>query len=91
VKRSIRTIRVTSHFTRQYKRLPPEIQEIAEAQERVFRAEAFDSRLHTHKFSGRLKDLWAFSVTRDMRIVFEFLEADDVLFHSIGRHEVVYE
>jgi mRNA-degrading endonuclease YafQ of YafQ-DinJ toxin-antitoxin module len=91
VKRPIKTIRVTSHFARQYKRLPPEIQEIAEAQERVFRAEAFDPRLHTHKFSGRLKDLWAFSVTRDMRIVFEFLEANDVLFHSIGRHEVVYE
>jgi mRNA-degrading endonuclease YafQ of YafQ-DinJ toxin-antitoxin module len=91
VKRPIATIRVTSHFTRQYKRVPSEIQELAEAQERIFRADTFDPRLHTHKLSGRLKDLWVFSVTRDIRIVFEFLEADEVLFHSIGRHEVVYE
>jgi mRNA-degrading endonuclease YafQ of YafQ-DinJ toxin-antitoxin module len=91
VKRPIAAIRVTSHFTRQYKRVPSEIQELAEAQERIFRADAFDPRLHTHKLSGRLKDLWTFSVTRDIRIVFEFLEADEVLFHSIGRHEVVYE
>lgn len=91
MKRPIATIRVTSHFTRQYKRVPSEIQELAEAQERIFRTDAFDPRLHTHKLSGRLKDLWTFSVTRDIRIVFEFLEADEVLFHSIGRHEVVYE
>lgn len=91
MKRPISTIRVTSHFARQYKRLPPEIQEIAEAREQIFRTDAFDSRLRTHKLSGRLKDLWAFSITRDIRIVFEFLEADEVLFHSIGPHEVVYE
>ena len=91
MKRPIKTIRVTSHFTRQYKRLPPEIQDIAEAQERVFRADAFDPRLRTHKLSGRLKDLWAFSVTNDIRLVFEFLAADEVIFHTIGRHEVVYE
>ena len=91
MKRPITTIRVTSHFTRQYKRLPPEVKEIAEARERIFRADAIDPRLRTHKLSGRLKDLWAFSVTYDLRIVFEFLGADEVLFHSIGSHQVVYE
>ncbi|MBI4842339.1 MAG: type II toxin-antitoxin system YafQ family toxin [candidate division NC10 bacterium] len=84
-------MRVTSHFARQYKRLPPEIQEISETRERIFRANPFDPRLRTHKLSGRLKDLWAFSVTHDIRVVFEFLEADEVLFHSIGRHQVIYE
>lgn len=91
MKRPIATIRVTSHFARQYKRLPPEVQEMAETRERIFRANAFDPRLRTHTLSGRLKDLWAFSVTRDVRVIFEFLDADEVLFHSIGRHQVVYE
>ncbi len=91
MKRPIATIRVTSHFVRQFKHLPPEIQDIAEARERLFRADAFDPRLRTHKLSGRLKDLWAFSVTRDIRVIFEFLGADAVLFHSIGPHQVVYE
>ena len=91
MKRPITTIRVTSHFTRQFKRLPPATQDIAEARERLFRADAFDPRLRTHKLSGRLQDLWAFSATRDIRILFEFLGADEVLFHSIGPHQVVYE
>ena len=91
MKRPIATIRVTSHFARQYKGLPPEIQEIAESRERIFRGDAFDPRLRTHKLSGRLKDLWAFSVTGDICVIFEFLEADEVLFHSSGRHKVVYE
>jgi mRNA-degrading endonuclease YafQ of YafQ-DinJ toxin-antitoxin module len=91
VKRPVKTIRVTSHFTRQYKRLPSEIQDTAEDRERIFRADAFDPRLRTHKLSGRLKDLWTFSVAPDIRIVFEYLEAEEVLFHSIGPHQVVYE
>jgi mRNA-degrading endonuclease YafQ of YafQ-DinJ toxin-antitoxin module len=90
VKRPIATIRVTSHFTRQFKRLPPDIQDIAEGRERIVRTDAFDPRLRTHKLSGRLQDLWAYSVTRDIRIVFEFIEADEVLFHSIGPHHLVY-
>ena len=91
MKRPISKIRATSHFARQFKRLSPAIQEIAEARERIFRADAFDPRLRTHKLSGRLKDVWAFSVTYEVRIVFEFLEADEVAFHSIGPHEIVYE
>jgi mRNA-degrading endonuclease YafQ of YafQ-DinJ toxin-antitoxin module len=91
VKRPVKTIRVTSHFTRQYKRLSSEIQNTAEDRERIFRADAFDPRLRTHKLSGRLKNLWAFSVTPDLCIIFEFLKADEVLFHSIGPHQVAYD
>ena len=66
MKRPIATVRVTSHFTRQYKRLLPEVKEIAEGREQIFRADAFDPRLRTRKLSGRLKDLWAISVTHDL-------------------------
>jgi hypothetical protein len=51
---------------------------------------AFDQRLRTHKLSGRLKDLWSFSVEYDLRIVFAFLEGDQALFVDIGTHEEVY-
>jgi prevent-host-death family protein len=39
---------------------------------------------------GKLRGLWAFSVTRDIRIIFEFLNGDEVLFHDIGSHHRVY-
>lgn len=91
MKRPITTIRVSSHFARQFKRLPAEIQDAAGAMERVFRADAFDPRLRTHKLSGALEGMWAFSVTHAIRIVFRFLGPDEVLFYSIGPHEIVYK
>lgn len=90
MKRPIRTIYVTSHFERQYKKLLKSVQVAAEKQERIFRSDAFDTRLGTHKLKGKLRGLWAFSVTRDIRIVFEFLNGDEVLFHDIGPHSAVY-
>jgi mRNA-degrading endonuclease YafQ of YafQ-DinJ toxin-antitoxin module len=56
----------------------------------IFRNDPFDQRLRTHKLSGRLKDLWSFSIEYDVRIVFSFLEGERALFVDIGTHEEVY-
>ena len=56
----------------------------------IFQNNPFDQRLRTHKLSGRLKDLWSFSIEYDLRVVFLFLEGDRVLFVDIGTHEEVY-
>ena len=90
MKRPITAIHTSSHFARQFRRLPSVIQDAAEARERLFRADAFDPRLRTHKLSGALEGMWAFSVTHTIRIVFRFLGPDEVLFYSIGPHEIVY-
>jgi mRNA-degrading endonuclease YafQ of YafQ-DinJ toxin-antitoxin module len=51
----------------------------------------FDPRLRTHKLSGKLKDSWAFSVGRDLRVLFNFEDGGKkaVLF-DIGSHDEVY-
>lgn len=46
--------------------------------------------LRTHKLSGKLKGLWAFVVTYDCRVVFQFLDDQDVLLIDIGKHDEVY-
>jgi addiction module RelE/StbE family toxin len=56
----------------------------------TFQNDPFDQTLRTHKLSGRLKHLWAFSIEYDFRVVFSFLEDDRVLFVDIGTHEEVY-
>ena len=56
----------------------------------IFRNSPFDQSLRTHKLSGRLKDLWSFSIEYDVRVVFSFLGADRALFVDIGTHEEVY-
>jgi mRNA-degrading endonuclease YafQ of YafQ-DinJ toxin-antitoxin module len=56
----------------------------------IFQNNPFDQRLRTHKLSGRLKDLWSFSIEYDLLVVFSFLEGDRALFPDIGTHEEVY-
>ncbi len=41
-------------------------------------------------FSGKLKGLWAFVVAYDCRVVFQFLDDQDVLLLDIGKHDEVY-
>lgn len=50
----------------------------------------FDQRLKCHKLSGNLKSLWAFSVSYDCRVIFQFVSEDRVLLIDIGTHEDVY-
>jgi addiction module RelE/StbE family toxin len=56
----------------------------------TFRNNPFDQKLRTHKLSGRLKDLWSFSIEYDLRVVFLLLEDDRALFVDIGTHDEVY-
>jgi addiction module RelE/StbE family toxin len=56
----------------------------------LFSKEPFDHRLRTHKLTGKLEGLWAFSVTFDCRVIFEFLDKNEVLLVDIGDHDEVY-
>ena len=56
----------------------------------LFSKTPFDRRLRTHKLSGKLEDLWAFSVTYDCRVIFKFLNGDEILLIDSGGHDEVY-
>jgi len=56
----------------------------------VFVEDPFDRRLRTHKLTGKLEGLWAFTVAHDCRVVFKFLESDQALLIDIGTHSEVY-
>ena len=57
-------------FAKDYRRLDNLTKEKTEKQEIIFRRNPFDSRLKTHKLSGRLRDLWSFSIDYNYRIIF---------------------
>lgn len=75
-------------FAKEYKKLPDKIKDLAEKQERYFRINPFDSRLHTHKLTGKFKGFCAFSVDYKYRIIFEFADKGLVFFLSIGDHDI---
>ena len=56
----------------------------------LFEQNPFHSRLRTHKLTGKLEGLWAFSVDRDCRVVFVFLDSRSVMFVDMGGHDDVY-
>jgi len=78
----------STKFAKEYKRLPLPIKVIAEKKESFFRKNPFDTRLKTHKLTGKLKDFWAFSIDRKTRIIFEFINENTIHFHSVGSHQI---
>ena len=78
----------SSKFAKEYKKLPKKVKLLAEKKEAIFRKDAFDKRLKTHKLSGKLKEYHSFSIDYKYRIILEFVEKDVVWFHSVGTHEI---
>jgi mRNA-degrading endonuclease YafQ of YafQ-DinJ toxin-antitoxin module len=58
----------------------------------IFIEDPFDLKLKTHKLSGKLKDLWSFSLGYDLRVVFYFTKdrPRKAVFVDIGNHDEVY-
>lgn len=81
-------IHYTPDFKKSYERLPRNIQRIVDRKDALFRKNPFHPSLRTHKLKGPLKDLWSFYITKSYRILFEFLNRDEVIFYDIGTHEI---
>lgn len=58
----------------------------------LFINDPFEAKLKTHKLSGKLKDLWSFSIEYDLRVVFFFTKDKPkrAVFVDIGTHDEVY-
>jgi addiction module RelE/StbE family toxin len=57
----------------------------------LFSHNPLDGRLKTHKLTGKLSGLWAFSVAYDCRVVFKFYDNNkSALLIDIGTHDEVY-
>jgi mRNA-degrading endonuclease YafQ of YafQ-DinJ toxin-antitoxin module len=56
---------------------------------RRFVANPQDPLLRTHKLKGELAGYWAFSVDRDLRVLFRW-DGDIAVLVSLGSHDEVY-
>ncbi|WP_330203303.1 type II toxin-antitoxin system mRNA interferase toxin, RelE/StbE family [Cyanobacterium sp. Dongsha4] len=61
-----------------------------ESKLKLFRDNPFDVRLKTHKLSGKLKDLWSFSIEYYQRVILYFVDENKAVFIDIGTHDQVY-
>ena len=75
-------------FVRRFKKLPKELKLKALEREEIFRKDQFDSRLKTHKLSGKLNGRYAFWIDLKNRIVFSFVNKKLARFLSVGNHDI---
>ncbi len=85
---TITQIEYSSNFVNQFKKLNPRLQRQAIKVEKLFKKDPSSPKLKAHKVSGKLKDLWTFSINYKGRIIFEFLGKGKVIFYKIGSHEI---
>jgi len=78
----------TSQFKKSYRRLPNGIKKKAEIKDRLFRNNSFNPVLRTHKLKGRLTNYWSYSVDKNYRVLFRFINRNEVIYFNIGTHDV---
>ena len=80
-------------FKRIYKKKikkKPELKSLFWKKIKLFTEEPFHKSLRTHKLTGKLTGLWAFSIDYDNRLIFEFVDKSHVSLIDFGSHDEVY-
>ena len=75
-------------FVKELKKLPKEIIELAIKKETIFRKNPLHSSLRLHELHGKFEGIWSISITSNYRIIFERMDNGDILFVSIGKHDI---
>lgn len=68
----------------------PELKTEIDQRIRWFQKNPQDTRLRNHYLTGRMAEMHAFSITGDIRIVYEWIGKTTVRFLAIGGHKRVY-
>lgn len=88
MERRISKILYSSVFEKSFEKLPQRIRKLARKKDNVFRQNAFHPSLETHKLGGKLDNDWAYSVNKDYRIHFYFVDDNIAMYLHIGTHEI---
>lgn len=75
-------------FGKEFKALPQEIKLLVVKKEKIFQENPLHPSLRLHSLKGSLLGTWSLSITMNYRIIFERMENGDILFHSVGTHDI---
>lgn len=78
----------SAKFVVELKKLPSELINLAAKKEKIFKDNPLHPSLRLHSLQGKLKGLWSISITGGYRIIFERQSNGDILFISIGKHDI---
>lgn len=78
----------STKFIAELKKLQKELVVLAVKKEKIFKDNPLHPSLNLHALHGKLKGLWAISITGGYRIIFERQPNGEILFVSIGKHDI---
>jgi addiction module RelE/StbE family toxin len=84
----VKEIHYSKKFIKEIKKLPKEIFDLAVKKEEIFRINPIHPSLRLHELHGKFKGIWSISLTSNYRIIFERMPNGDILFISVGRHDI---
>lgn len=84
----VKAILYSSKFVAELRKLPKALLVLAIKKEKIFRNNLLHPSLRLHVLQGKLKGLWSISVNGSYLIIFERQLNGDILFISIGKHDI---
>ncbi|HPA25708.1 MAG TPA: type II toxin-antitoxin system mRNA interferase toxin, RelE/StbE family [bacterium] len=84
----VKKIVYSSKFVKELRKLSEEIIRIAIIKEKIFKDNPLHPSLRLHALKGKMIGLWSISLSVNYRIIFERMPNGDILFISIGKHDV---
>jgi addiction module RelE/StbE family toxin len=84
----IKNISYGSDFIKQFKKLSSTIQKLAIKKEIIFKKNPIHTSLRLHSLKGKLDGLYSISITLNYRIIFKRIDNGDIIFISIGTHDL---
>lgn len=78
----------TPYFEKKFENLEKIIQKIAARKILLFENNPFHPSLNTHKLKGRLNKFWSFYINKNYRVLFRFLNKNEVIYYDIDNHDI---
>jgi addiction module RelE/StbE family toxin len=84
----VKKIVYSQQFIKELEKLPEEITKVAIKKEEIFRQNPLHPSLRLHELHGKFSGAWSISITANYRAIFKRMENGDILFFSIGKHDI---
>ena len=84
----IKELYYSKKFVKELKKLPEDIIKLAVKKEAIFRNNPLHPSLRLHELHGKFKGIWSISISGNYRIIFERMDNGDIMFVSIGKHDI---
>ncbi|MFH0857777.1 MAG: type II toxin-antitoxin system mRNA interferase toxin, RelE/StbE family [Candidatus Magasanikbacteria bacterium] len=84
----VKEIKYSRKFQKEFRKLPNKIIQIAIKKEQIFIENPLHPSLRLHELHEKLMEVWSLSLTGSYRIIFKRMENGDILFISVGTHDI---